>query len=368
MPSYQEKTLPATITVPSSSSYLNIDTRDQLKYDADGYIENAYQNPFDISIYKPDTIFQGRILRIALTNFNMLWSCPNVNPYNNVLYIEWLSPPTGELQVHRLFDDKLLDEFGAVDPGQDLPIGFYNGDELAARVQLALNAGSGVADTKTWLCTYNNANSTFTISPQSSLAFRINPMFGKSKGSYTLPNVTGNPSYLRTATLAQIMGFSNASKSMGINAISDTASLSFTSYVDIVSSELTNYQYIRDFSTSVKTGRNLIARLFLGKNMQNLNNQTTNWNVGTPDEIVGESYQNQLPSRPFTINYEPINPKFIKWDQRTFLSGLNIKILDEFGNILFDDVRTNAVAGNLTTNAGSSSYCQMTFTVTEGDN
>lgn len=381
MPSFQEKPLPATITVPSSSSYLNIDTRDQLRYDADGYIENAYQNPFDIKIYKPDTIFQGRVLRIALTNFNMLWSCPNVNPRNDYLVLERNDPANpGQIERHGI-------ELGAIQASQNFGIatGFYTGSTLADAIQTYLNStdatlGLPLWGNTTWVCTFSTSQGTFTIStgktttntnvPLSPYAFRVNPMLGKNLGSREYA-YTGEK-YQRTSTLANMMGYLNASKVMADVQYSDTASMIYTRYIDIVSDQLTAYQYTRDASTSSTTGRNLIARIFLNKS------------PGINSVFYGTDH---LGETPFTINFEPKNVKYMKWDQRTFLSNLNIKVLDEFGDILYDQLpgKVTSIVPPLpsqppvpapvplptyqqTGNSGSSSYCQMTFTITEGDN
>jgi hypothetical protein len=349
MSSYQEKRLSSTIVVPSSSSYLNIDTRDQLEYDSDGYIANSGNNPFDITIYRPDAIFQGRVLRMALTQFNMLYTCPNVNPYNNILVLQAPGFPSFEIILQPRFT---------------------NAQELADSINGYLT-GNNPFGYGGWSCSY--FNNVFEISCDEGTApnlktFRVNPMFGKFKG-YGLD--ANGKQYLRTSTLASIMGFTNASKVYAYSTASDVPSMQFTRYIDIVSNELTSFQYTRDFSTSNNTGRNLIARIFLNKNGLD---SISDFTYFSPDNPPVEFDQfslkyNQLQTQPFTINYEPTNVKYMKWDSGTNLSNLNIRILDEFGNLFYDNQpSTSIITATDSTEAGSASYCQMTFTVSEGDN
>jgi hypothetical protein len=169
-----------------------------------------------------------------------------------------------------------------------------------------------------------------------------------------------------------MMGYNNASKLFTNIAKSDTPSMIYTRFIDVVSDELTSFQYTRDFSTSKVTGRNLIARIFLSGNMNNKDNTIYSFDSDRVQTGFTENY-NYLGSRPFTINWQPTNVKYMKWDPATNLSGLNIKILDEFGNLLFDELPSTVIEENpentsTTSFAGSGSYCQMTFTVTEATN
>lgn len=369
---YQEKKLPSTITVPSSSSFLNIDTRDQIKADADGYISNSYKNPFDISIYKPDNITMGRILRMSLTNFNMLWNAPNVNPYNNVLVLEAPDPLNpGNILTHTLSITKPATLGTQQDEVTSLTTAFYDFYDLANAVQTALLADNPFGY-NTWYCGYVNFRFIIgTSNTQTPLKlFRVNPMIGKYKGVGADQN---GIQYVRTSTLANVMGYINASKAFATTLISDTPSMQYTRYIDVVSNELTSYQHTKDFSTADVTGRNLIARIFLSENMKQASDFTYNQNTEIPVGVTGYQVKlNQLGQKPFTINYEPTNPKYMKWDSATNLSGLNIRIQDEFGNLVYEEQPSPIAVPNGTTNnftiAGSSSYCQMTFTVTEGDN
>jgi hypothetical protein len=375
MPQFEEKDFSSTINIPPSSSYLNIDTRDQLKYDSEGFINSNGQNPFDIRIYSQDTVFQGRIIRIALTNFNMGWSAPNVNPYNDLLVIE-REPTTGNIERINL-------QLGAGIGSQvSIDYGFYGPLDLASAVQKALNAydnNEGVFGLTTWTCIYQELQGRFIIRNGKSdldnnYLFRINPMLGQSLGKITLSS-TGE-TFNRTSTLASVMGFINTSKKFSNAVIGDTASMQYTRYIDVVSQDLTAYQYTRDFSTSSNTGRNLIARIFLGNNMAP--NTTQTYLAGQDQENLTNIYNN-VGNSPFQINYEPKLPKYMKWDPLTYLSGFSIQIKDEFGNLLYDQLpSTNVVDVPFpvgpapitvpTTYAGSSSYCQMTFVVSEGTN
>ena len=87
------------LNVPLSSALFTIDSRDGVRSDpATGY-QIIAQNPYDVNIYKNQQLFSGAVERIALTEINMPWNIPNVNDYNNVLYLRKNSGETANIVV-----------------------------------------------------------------------------------------------------------------------------------------------------------------------------------------------------------------------------------------------------------------------------
>ena len=77
------------LNVPLSDALLTVDTRDGLRVDkATGYYIQNGQSPYDINIYKSQTLFSGAVERIALTEINMPFNIPNVNNTNNILVLK----------------------------------------------------------------------------------------------------------------------------------------------------------------------------------------------------------------------------------------------------------------------------------------
>ena len=359
------KKLESVISVPTSSALLTIDTRDSYQFE-DGYIAPNYTNPYNIQIYKNESIFQGRITRLALTEVNMIYSIPNVNPYNNILFLS-----------------------GSTGPEESIVLGraFYTPTFLAQQVQIelnALNSGAGCLGTNNWTVSYEPGDATFTIqngpggtgpaSPGTIVPFKINPKFNQDKGTFT--SAGESTSYKRTDTLATMMGFANVpnavSPTPGVSSVKktgwrgDVASMLYTTYIDVVSQTLTQNQKVRDVSTNNNTGSNILARIYIGKDFMPLDSTTTIL-PGPGVDITN----NTLQVRPFYINYSPSYVKQVRWNDGIFLSSLNIRLQDDKGNLLYDFERNTTASIPLPDNAGnvfiagSNGYAQLTFLISE---
>lgn len=342
------------LNVPLSTALFTVDTRDGLKTDNSGFLKEN-QNPYDINIYKNQQLFSGAIQRIALTEINMPWFIPNVNAYNNVLYLQSESGET-----HALGDDNLTNELGEVVPATAIPTGFYTGEELAVAVQASLNVGNGVFGTPSqpldWTVQYIASTSSnlgalnakiFIIenflrgTTTPGINFVVNPRYNQSKGIYSvLQNI------VRSDTLATMMGFTYSSPNIFSNTqYGSYASMQYTNYVDIVSSILTKNQNVRDTSTSYFTGSNLLGRIYISGDK-----------IETEDNIVG--------TRPFHLHYEFNIPKEIKWNPTEFLSSCNIQLRDMYGNLLyFHNNNPQLYAGS--GSSGNSSYVQLNMLISE---
>lgn len=286
------------LNVPLSTALLTIDSRDGLKADpATGLIVNP-QNPYNINIQKGQQLFSGAVQRIALTEINMPWNIPNVNPTNNILFLEK--------------DD------GTTTYDLEISPGFYLPDDLAADIQSFLIAASALG-TNQWTCTWNTEdNACFKITTGlSGVKFKILPKLGQSKGVSTA--FAGFPvAGPRSSTLATMMGFDYVGTDYAANVRGSVASMLYTRYVDIVSSVLCKNQDVRDTSSSYFTGNNILARIYIA-----------------PDRMYSTTNDNIIGTRPFILHKEFIIPKEIQWNPTEFLPSCNIKLQDEFGNQLY---------------------------------
>lgn len=391
------------IALPASATYLTIDTRDGYKNltsstPADGSTGvtginyatgflNPNQNQFDINIYKNEAMFNGRINRIALQELNMLYTCPNVNPYNNVLFFQALDDPSPELWT--------------VPTPIVIPSSWYNGFQLAIAIQDALNnyqpAGAplptGLFSWTTWLVQFRPDNSSFKIySGSNTRLFRINPMYGLDKGFGDDAYGTGQTTKIkRTDTLATMMGFGNTSTQPCSVVSSSSASLLYTTYIDVISNTITSNQLLIDNTTSNNTGRNLLSRIYLSKDMMSLNESMDIFTPSYPTGLTGatgayDSSNEIIDSSPIGnvmwINYEPPSiTKQIRWDPDVQLYGINIQLRDDKGELLYDykpfnyTDPENPISGGTggtgiswnKTISGSSSYAQMSFLISEDE-
>jgi hypothetical protein len=353
---YAQEKLKTVISVPTSSSILTVDTRDGLTYDSQGY--PTYKNPYDIDIYKNSPIFRGKINRIALTNFSMKYTTQNVNPYNNLLVLE-----DGLGDEFRLGDHQYTNELGETATAT-ISFGFYQPDELASQIQTVLRNSSALG-VNTWSVSFDKDECIFTISNTSSKFFRINPMFGKDKGTVSVGGPVNPIIYKRTSTLASIMGFDNSDSSTSQTKLSATPSMNYTSYIDLVSNTITVNQFTRDVSTDNDTGYNLLARIYLNDNMKDYISVKKSYSPPIPpsieDTLISTEYKYNFPgSKPMMINWEAEYPKQIRWDKEAFLAGVQIQLKDDMGNLLYYKER-------ITGQAGDTGYALMTFMISEQD-
>lgn len=361
MSAYGMNKMGVNLNVPLSSALFTVDSRDGIRTDtATGFVIDA-QNPYDIQIYKNQQLFSGAVQRIALTEINMPFSVPNVNPYNNILVLE---SETGE--TFKIGEDVYINEFG--DPVvTEITPGFYTPQQLASTIQGFLNAGTGVFDIKTWVVSYSNdipanpelgmyGKATFNIGQGIvKKPFRINPMFGKDKGSYTYNGVTTR----RSSTLAEMMGFGSVSGNYVVSYSGDYASMLYTNYVDIVSPFLSKNMEVRDTSSSYVNGYDIVARIYIARdgydNCQAL-------------QVGGTTFTNLIGTRPFHIHSTFPVPKQIRWSPTEFLPSCNLRLQDMYGNVLYSSPTksfSSTVIGGIGEVCGNTSWVEMNFLISE---
>ena len=301
-----------------------VDTADRYRFDSAGQRTESTQLN-NIYINKQQTLMNGYFTRIALTELNMPWDIPNVNARNNTLTIQLAA---GQIVAV-------------------VPPGFYTPDELAAVLVIKLNekvVELGLEDTYVFDVTYNDVNAQFTIENTESTGY-----------FYIAPRGIGAAPPFNTKVdedLSTMMGFGSIPASFPediANKITGGyASMLYTPYFDIVSSQLTKKQNINDNSTSVITGNALLARVYI----------TSDGIVKRPavqEDIIG--------CRPFTIHKEFQNPKQIYWDTKEFISVIDLQLVDYRGNVLFETPLT--VNGSEVILGNSNDNYQMTFQITE---
>jgi hypothetical protein len=305
------------VSAPLSEALLCVDSRDGIKSDkATGLYINP-KNPFDIQIYNGIQM-NGRVKRIKLKEINMTYNVPNVNPTNNVLFVQ---------------------EEGQDETAIEILPGFYTPTELATAIQDALNAALPYVNN--WACEWIPGINHFYIRggvPR----FRILPKIGQGAGTYQ--------GTVRTDTLATMMGFNSTNLTYSYYIESSFASMLYTTYVDIVSTYMTKNQYISDKSTNARTGNSLLARLYI-----------------TPDRNYSITDTNIIGTRSFMLYKEFSNPKEINWDENEPIVSINIQLLDDKGNVLYaPSAAVNSdTPFELSTFCGNSGFVQMTFGVSE---
>lgn len=293
---------PPQLNIPQSQALVCVDTRDGLKSDVLGFrVETPTNSPYDINIYKNQQIFSGAVSRIFLKELSMPWNIPNVNPRNNVLYLQKSDLTEASITITE---------------------GFYLPSELATAVETALNAGGGVFGFTSWSCDWNATNNTFELYTTLSAPIPTEPLFRilPKLRAGQLPDGVGS-------TLSEMMGFNGTGTSFETLTVGSYASMLYTAYVDVQSDIICKNQMVRDSSTNYKTGNNILARIYI-----------------CPDRRYSVSDTNVIGTRPFHLWEEFSSPKIIQWNTNEFLPSANIKLLDDKGMALYAPAVSSVVS------------------------
>lgn len=328
---------PGTPIRPPATAIMTIDSRDRVVIDpATGYRVDT-TTPYEIYINKQQTLMNGFFTRIAMSEINMQWNIPNVigtGPQsNNSLRLELAAAPGPG--VPTATDVIIASE------------GFYTPEELAYEVTSKLNAAPGVFGITTWACSWDEKDNTFVLrSNDPTINFRIVP---ENIGSQD--------------DLCNMMGFSYPSDAFAQIILGSFASMQYTPYFDVVSSNITKKQNVRDNSTSFLTGQNLLCRVYLSEpGIVNVRDRTD----AVPP--VGEADCSIVGCRPFNLYREYSTPKQIYWDTKEFINVIDLRLVDYKGNTLYSQRQTGFLAPPLGTpisQCGDSSQFQLTLQVTE---
>jgi hypothetical protein len=221
-----------------------------------------------------------------------------------------------------------LDVNGFVLPGNfevTVPVGFYNGTELATAVNQAITAMGAALPTPVVPASmptlaYDPISGIFTftgpVTPQS--ATYNNWVIASP---YTYPIGAGNTANTLGKDIMSIMGFSptqtpNVNNTGPFNTFraAGAAPLVFTQYIDICSPLLCQYQFFRDGSTTNLARRSdVVCRLYVSNN------------VATQEEEG---------ARPFIIHRQFNNARVMRWVSESSIGQLDINLFDDVGQPL----------------------------------
>lgn len=241
----------------------------------------------EFTIAKPQPLLDGFAKNLAVTEVYFPWCIPNVNSFNNKLYLQFV---TGGLQTITV------------------PIDFYTGTSLAAAIQTQLNALIGIGGPAP-LITYDEGRRIFTFTVQGGNDFQIFASLGDSNDFKT---------FQTTASLFKTMGFSGGQNGSNVilALVGGPTFVRYTNYVDIISNRLHYDSEMKDGDTSTKTVRDILCRLYCANE------------ISTPSaDIEGQT--------PFLIHRQFVTPKYVKLNPRQFFNSIDISVLDQYGNPVY---------------------------------
>lgn len=340
------------ITRVPSDSYLVIDSADRSSSTSATGEALSIPNtqPYNnFRLQKPQNLVQGGFTRLQLTEINFPYAIPNVNDYTNTLWVRIANPVGGAL----------------IDAGITLPNNFYFGVTIATILTARLNATAAISSSIgiAWAVTYVPSEqvgynggyliSATLVSTSVAYPFALYPYNPALVGVKPIP----------AKSLLSVMGFNALSNwtyltTPSVTKFSLYAPLSYTSYIDIVSSKLTYYQNVQDSSSKTNSRGGTICRLYIA-------------NESSSQPVEGFIYNGtnslkypatQPPgAAPFLIHRQFVCPKSFKWNKNTAIDSVDIQLYDDAGQPLYFEY----LDSNSTVPTSAYPDFQITFKCTE---
>jgi hypothetical protein len=133
--------------------------------------------------------------------------------------------------------------------------------------------------------------------------------------------------------------------STGIATTPSYPTLIYTSYVDVISNKLSQYMRVKDSETSFQADTSVITRIYLTNqgtitypatstigSVTTGNQDLSTGNINTTTVNAFEDFP--IGARPFVLNYTPATPKNINWTPGQSIIDFDIRVVDEFGDVL----------------------------------
>jgi hypothetical protein len=254
-----------TITIrPTSSALFGVDSAD--RYASIQASAEGTQSPYRFTIVKNQALFNGFFNRIALTEIVFPYYIPNINERTSQIIVN----------------------------GNTITIpalGFYTQDQLAQALEFGIFA-TGISLN----VIYQYGRFVFTTNDGSTLTF--------ARG-----NFGGTGARLDQFQLFDLLNMGPINTVASSSHRTGITNVQYTEYVDIVSSQLTYNQSLKDASSDPIV-RDVLARVYI------------------------ESVNADTLGRPTIIYRQFSTPKQIKWDPTQPLGNVSFEVFDDKGELL----------------------------------
>lgn len=288
---------------PTSTSLLCIDSNDRFASNADARDETlrATSTPYNFSINKNQSLMNGFFTRLGVTEVMFQWMIPNIN-----------------FQTQRIGFDYKIPAAPTVPGSLILETGFYTPSMIASEIQTLVRALDPVnlgAFTMTYgVDSVGSQEPIFLYDTNNATQVRFYP--------YVSSPVTGVS--VTSRQLFDILGFTSPSNTtLDLGGRGYTTFCQATRYIDIVCTQLTNNQALKDTMSQV-VARDVLCRVYLSDSQ---NTQST----------VLPSAASFCPAgcMPTTLYRNFSQPKQIQWIPNQPVPGyLQFEVFDEDGNNL----------------------------------
>ena len=220
---------------PSATALFGIDSDDRYENYLIRRSNPTY--PFRFNIQKNESLLNGFFKRLALTEFRLNWTLPNLSSAwgNNVMTL-WYSTNPGVSSSSTTII---------------VPDGFYDINDIAVELQNQIQSQTGLSN---FLVTTNTTNDfSITFKPPTSYS-----IFFQNQG-------TAERELVDMLNVPNVTSFTGVQPPLGLYSTiiqSGVPNMRATDYMDIVCSQLSYNQNLKD-STSSKVSRDMIARIYL---------------------------------------------------------------------------------------------------------
>ena len=303
LPDNNSRQISTPIRMPSTA-LLTIDSEDRYTDYSGATIKQS--SPYDFTISKRESLMNGFITRVGISEVVFPWLIPNINAKSRqILY----SYNAGAGVVNNILIT--------------LPIGFYRPSQLASAIQsiVALNI-------PTFTMTYSAAGQ---------------PLFRYDTGGATtiafnqLPYNSSAYPYGPTAKqLFYVLGFNSVNTILTPVQLGGYTLCQSIRYVDICSYQMTNQQSLKD-QTSQVIARDMLCRVYLGDG------------GGGGQSTVGCSDPSFCPPgcAPMTIYRNYTVPKNIQWIPGQPISGfLRFQVYDDAGELINESLSSTTYSAD----------------------
>ena len=326
---------------PSSTALLTIDSEDRFQQglipDASGNVvvpasgyplsryvlsltnPTAYNvSPYNFTIVKNESIMNGYFTRLGLTEVVFPWTIPNINKKTSEIIVNWSNTTTNTT--------------GYVDIKMNPDYEFLTPSEIATQLQTEIRvANVNLSAFDIGYGTAPNVPYFYYDSGASNILVGFQPLPYNS-AAYPYPS--------STKQLFDLLGLTNNNITpLKKNAWGQTTFCQATRYIDIVCSQLTYNQPLKD-TTTQQIARDSLCRLYLGDGNGFGNNTAT----------TGDSNFTPPGCAPFTIYRQFHTPKMINWNSagkayQPVPGVLKFEVFDDAGANLTEMVTNTELFG-----------------------
>jgi hypothetical protein len=284
------------ITRLPATQLLTLNSADRFQNSSTG-LTNAVVQPWNkFILQRPQNLMEAFAIRISVSEVRFPWFVPNINSYNNTIWLYAESSLAGNpLTVYPLV----------------VPSGFYTLKAVVAQLNALIGATNALNPP-----TFSVVGSQIVASPGVGSGAQFSFYWFNPSTNATAPS---QQTFFTQASLAQTLGFDYEQVSGGTNItqplIGNPTELLYTQYVDIVSEKLNYFSKTKDGSSSSSTNKALICRLYVADEVS----------------IPGQTEPGQTP---FVIHRQFSTPKDIMWNKEAVIDYLDISVIDQFGQLV----------------------------------